>query len=441
MRIDELTITNFKCFENETFRFDPHFNVVIGKNASGKSSLLDALAIAVGCYFSKIIPTSSRPLSISDIRKELIDGQPREHTPITITAIGNVHGRNTDWNIDGNYINRVYHEKNTVLNIEGGSNLADVLKNDLGLSRSKSNATVFPMIVCYNTNRLWSQKDEVDFFKQEEGVFLGYKNCLSGNASSDTFLSWFKTYEDEVLKFQRPLDELFLKIIKEAISSMVPEWTDIAYSRKEEDLIGILKDEKGEPNLLPFKNLSDGYRNMIGMVADMVYRCIQLNPGLKEKVLTETDGIVLIDELDLHLHPEWQRRVVGDLKRIFPKVQFIVTTHSPFIIQETEEGELIKMSAGKVVSTGGAEEYSLEDVAEYIQDVKDPAWSNKKVAMYDAAKKYFALLNELQPGKRNGELDKIREELNLLGKPYSDNVAYTAFLEQKRFLAEQNLEQ
>ena len=99
------------------------------------------------------------------------------------------------------------------------------------------------------------------------------------------------------------------------------------------------------------------------------------------------------------------------------------------------------MSAGKVVSTGGAEEYSLEDVAEYIQDVKDPAWSNKKVAMYDAAKKYFALLNELQPGKRNGELDKIREELNLLGKPYSDNVAYTAFLEQKRFLAEQNLEQ
>jgi len=443
MRIDTLTITNFKCFENETFHFDPHFNVVIGRNGSGKSSLLDAVARFGHFYLMGIDERFLDGIvKERDVRTTLKDGQPRKQVPVSFYALGSIHNIPITWEEKSWY----KESEETAFNLEDNftnrkPQLPDYARGDLIESRKPNSNVVFPLIIYYGTRRLWNQEKEVAFFKQEEGVFLGYKNCLSGNASSDTFLSWFKTYEDEVVKFQRPLDELFLKIIKGAISSMVPEWTDIAYSRKEEDLIGIFKDEKGEPNLLRFKNLSDGYRNMIGMVADMVYRCIQLNPGLKENVLTETEGIVLIDELDLHLHPEWQRRVISDLKRIFPKVQFIATTHSPFIIQETEEGELIKLNSGKVVSTGGADEYSLEDVAEYIQDVKDPAWSKKKLEMYNNAKKYFSLLNELESGKTNGELSKIREELNILGKPYSDNVAYTAFLEQKKYLAEQNLNQ
>ena len=438
MRIDELTIENFKCFEDETFHFNPHFNVVIGKNGSGKSSLLDAVAKFTSFYLCGIDQNYYKHTKDNEIRSILINGQPKKQEPVSFNAKGSHH------DIDFTWSERKGHQDvdDPTFSIQDGfnrqPNLPDYARGDLLESRKLEGRIVFPLIVYYGTKRLWSQKDKPEFFKQEEGVFLAYQDCLSGDASSDVFLSWFKTYEDEVAKFHRPTDELFLKIIKEAITSMVPEWSDMAYSRKEEDLIGTYTDESGIPNELPFKNLSDGYRNVIGMVADMVYRCIQLNPGLKENVLTETDGIALIDELDLHLHPEWQRRVAADLKRIFPKVQFIVTTHSPFIIQETEEGELIKIDGGKV-STGGGNEYSLEDVAEYIQGVKDPAWSNKKMEMYTAAKKYFELLNELTPGKGNGELNKIREELNILGKPYSDNVAYTAFLEQKRFLAEQNI--
>jgi len=443
MRIDELTIQNFKCFENETFRFDPHFNVVIGRNASGKSSLLDAVAGFASFYLSGIDDQFYRHVKENEIRTILKDGQPRKQMPVNFYAKGAIHGIDIDW-FDRRGNDESETPKYTIedWHINRKPALPDYARDDLKESRKiDGEKVVFPLIVYYGTVRLLNKEEEVEFFTQKEGVFLAYQNCLNPKISSDVFLSWFKTYEDEVAKFDQPLDKIFLGIIKDAISSMVPEWTDIAFSRKEEDLMGTFTDESGTPNKLPFKSLSDGYRNVIGMVADMAYRCIQLNPGLKENVLTETDGIVLIDELDLHLHPEWQRTIVRDLKRIFPKVQFIATTHSPFIIQETEEGELIKMSAGKIVSTGGANEYSLEDVAEYIQDVKDPAWSNKKLEMYNSAKKYFELLNELQPGKGNGELNKIREELNILGKPYSDNVAYTAFLEQKRFLAEQNLSQ
>ena len=87
--------------------------------------------------------------------------------------------------------------------------------------------------------------------------------------------------------------------------------------------------------------MSDGYRNMLSMVADIAYRMALLNPQLLDKVTEETDGVVLIDEIDLHLHPAWQRYVVKTLKDIFPKVQFIVTTHAPSIIASASREEIV----------------------------------------------------------------------------------------------------
>ena len=81
---------------------------------------------------------------------------------------------------------------------------------------------------------------------------------------------------------------------------------------------------------LPFDFLSDGMRNFVAMMADIAHRCVLLNPQLQDRALTETSGVVLIDELDLHLHPAWQKKVLNSLLTIFPKIQFIITTHSPF---------------------------------------------------------------------------------------------------------------
>lgn len=99
---------------------------------------------------------------------------------------------------------------------------------------------------------------------------------------------------------------------------------------------------------------------MISLVADIFFRMAKLNPLLKQTLLLETPGVVLIDELDLHLHPKWQRQVVGDLKKIFPKVQFVATTHSPFIIQSLDEGELMTLDSTNLEDYVGA---SIEDNA------------------------------------------------------------------------------
>ena len=94
----------------------------------------------------------------------------------------------------------------------------------------------------------------------------------------------------------------------------------------------------------PMKSLSDGYKNTLSMVADIAYRMAVLNPWLLENVLSETTGIVLIDEVDLHLHPRWQQRILRDLRTIFPKVQFIVSTHAPSVINSVKRENLLILS-------------------------------------------------------------------------------------------------
>jgi len=97
----------------------------------------------------------------------------------------------------------------------------------------------------------------------------------------------------------------------------------------------------------PFSNLSDGQRCTLAMVGDMAQKAASLNPQFGAEVLQKTPGVVLIDELDLHLHPRWQRRIIEDLRQTFPKIQFICTTHSPFLIQSLRSGEELLMLDGQ----------------------------------------------------------------------------------------------
>lgn len=116
------------------------------------------------------------------------------------------------------------------------------------------------------------------------------------------------------------------KAIVTCIQSM--GWTDLKYSFAAQNLL-ICHPEKGE---LPLEAMSDGARSVISMAADIAYRMARLNPDMGEDVTLKTSGVVLIDEVDMHLHPSWQQTVVNDLVKAFPKVQFIVTTHSPQVL-------------------------------------------------------------------------------------------------------------
>jgi hypothetical protein len=184
---------------------------------------------------------------------------------------------------------------------------------------------------------------------------------------------------------------------------------------------------------------------MLGMVADIAHRMARLNPDLGVEVLEKTQGIVVIDELDLHLHPKWQYSVVENLRSIFPKVQFIATTHSPFIIQSARDGEVVYLDNIKTVLDSPGEYHGvafpglgdrydnkgIEEIAEEIQNIDTPYRSQRRQKMYEAAQEYYKILNETSNVSDEEKRTK-KENLDRLLDPYLDNVAYAAFLKMER---------
>jgi predicted ATP-binding protein involved in virulence len=342
MKIHKIYIKNFKGIAESTFELNDHFTVFIGENATGKTTVLDALAVALGSFFLGIEGVNSRNISNDEIRIITVDGQPRPQKPVAIET----HGE-----FDGIHIppwKREISNKNT--SYKNARSIGDVASKKLKESRKPKdqrdeNAILFPLIAYHGTGRLWAEHEKVAYQKQDEGVIRAYTNALSAKSSSREFLSWFKTQEDSIKKFNEPLDIAHFKAFKEVILSLIPgqRWESMEYDFKADSLMGIFKDNEGVSCKLAYNQLSDGYRNLIGMAADIAYRCIQLNPHLLERAVVDTPGIVLIDELDLHLHPNWQKSIVADLKAAFPKIQFVATTHSPFIVQSLRADELINL--------------------------------------------------------------------------------------------------
>ncbi len=418
MRIDTLKIQNYKCFAKEVFALNPQFTLVIGENGKGKTALLEAVSNLLPYGLSKLhSPLAFKQFFTWDVRTIAINGQPIKQSPLMIESDGIMFKEPISFvAFEQDDMVRYGEKKNGTIT----NQFIDKKKKE----RQNGLNPIFPVAAYYGTGRLWGKyEEELPYQQQEDGLKMAYEDCLVPNTTSKAFLAWYKTQEDEIRKFDRTDDKLMLQVINQAVTSMIPEWRDMAFSFRFNDLVGILDGEERY-----FRQLSDGYRNTIGMVADIIYRCIQLNPHLKERVLLETDGIVLIDELDLHLHPKWQLHIVADLKRIFPKIQFVATTHSPFIIQSVEADELLNLDKDDVpqLETDPINA-SIEEIVEKVMGVEQRR-SQKFQEMQEAAKVYFELLKNKADKQR---VEKAKLHLDRLRVLFNHDPAFVAQLESE----------
>lgn len=437
MKIKKINIENFHGFEKASFDLDDNFTLFIGENATGKTSILDALAVAIGGFILGIDGIDSRNILDSEVRRMQIEQGKVIHLekqyPVSIQAIGTCDGIEISWERSLN------KEKGRTTRTKANK-IIEVAKNKNDMV-AKGEDCILPMFAYHGTGRLWAHikdTEEDDIFETGSRK-LGYKNCLNPISNEKFFLKWFKKMtlteiQDEIQIYQfravKKSIEAFISNI--AIDNNKIGKSKITYNINSNELMITVENGKR----LPFNLLSDGYRNIIGMVADIAFRMAVLNPQLEQDVTNETPGIVLIDEIDLHLHPEWQRKIVSDFKRVFPKIQFVASTHSPFIIQSLEKGELRNLD--KDVKEDKYVEYnnmSVEDITEDIMGVDLPQWSEKKKQMYEASKAYFRALEEFKDAddKRVKELRYIMDELT---KPFTDDIAFIAFLEHKRAVGE-----
>ena len=163
---------------------------------------------------------------------------------------------------------------------------------------------------------------------------LIYREELVSRQNFPRFFKWFKVREDleneHRLNRNNEYRDRQLQSVREAITSIIPEFTNLRIKRSPLDMVVLKNDQE-----LSFESLSDGEKCFLAMVGDIARRLAIANPDINKNPLNG-DGLILIDEIELHLHPEWQRRVIPSLVKTFPNCQFIFTTHSPQVLGEVQ---------------------------------------------------------------------------------------------------------
>lgn len=435
MKINKLKLENFRCFKEYELELSDHFTLLIGDNGSGKTAILDALALAISEFLEGFLEkTNLRSISDDDTHYEsFLMGQTpikeRGQDRLIINAEGIVNKEPLCWKCAP----RMYNKTHRFAPDPRMFSKIYIIACTLLDAEITSPETLLPLLALYDTSRLWKKTDneEIETLSPDSRL-LGYRNCLNTGLNLKQLFSWFKTQELAALQKQEPRHAL--EAVREAIVSMIPDakraWWDVDW-----DEILIETTIQGKNQIIPFHLLSDGYRNMIGMVADIAYRMATLNPQLEADVIKQTEGIVLIDEIDLHLHPKWQRMVVGRLLDTFPKLQFVASSHSPFIIQSLHHREdcllwdLEKSMPVDITSK------SIDDIAEDQQGVELPQQSQRFLDMEKAAEEYYRVLKQTSPASEE-EKQRLRQRLDELLLPYSDDPAFQAFLKMERLAVE-----
>jgi predicted ATP-binding protein involved in virulence len=216
------------------------------------------------------------------------------------------------------------------------------------------------------------------------------------------------------------LGDRAVSAISRALTTFLGDFDNL---RVEEEPLRLLVNKRGVP--LDLSQLSDGERSFLALICDLGRRLALANPLLANPL--DGSGIVLIDELELHLHPTWQREVSEKLRKIFPNIQFIATTHSPFVIQSLRPGELINLDPAEF---GEYADKSIEDIAENVMGVDLPQKSKRYRQMMEAAEAYFRLLRA--PETMAADVDSAEQRLNELAAPFSDDPAFQALLKLER---------
>lgn len=346
MKVSSIELSNFRGFEKFCANFNENLTVIVGDNGAGKSSLLDALAIAIGTFLAGFDGMSGVGISKNDAMNKCYDMGSvvdlQAQYPVSITATGIVDRQEITWT-------RGLNGAEGRTTIGEAKELIDIAKEYQKRIRAGDKTAILPIISYYGTGRLWAQKKEKSASNQIEKFsrLVGYTDCLAAESNDKLMMKWF-----EKMTIQEALNKKIspeFSAVKQAISKCYEDITkhkDISaqFNLDTHGIDILFAEEDGTHKRYPMKDLSDGYKLTFSMIADIAYRMAILNPQLLGNVLAQTPGIILIDEVDLHLHPVWQQRILRDLQNIFPAVQFVVSTHAPSVISSVKKENLLILS-------------------------------------------------------------------------------------------------
>ncbi|HBN8410741.1 TPA: AAA family ATPase [Pseudomonas aeruginosa] len=329
MNLESLRLQNYRRFADFEIDFDPELTVIAARNGQGKTTILEAIAAAFGPFVGAFDMGKSKHIERTDARYVCIgDGYENEQKfPVVVDAQMRAPGMQWQRALLSAKSRTTTKEAAPLAN--WGKDLQSQLRNDAGVE--------LPLVAYYSSRRLWvSHKNTSSKAVLTESRTAGYEDCLSSLSNYIQLQQWMRKATYAVIQQREQPGyalsnlEPRLQGIRNAVDQVLAEegWSGFHYSLVFEDLAMSHPDH----GALPLSLLSDGVRAMISLAADLAFRCARLNGQFKELAPQKTTGIVLIDEVDLHLHPAWQQRVIGSLRQAFPRFQFIVSSHSPQVL-------------------------------------------------------------------------------------------------------------
>lgn len=339
MKLAHIVLQNYRRFDAFEIDLHPELTIIAARNGQGKTTVLEAIAAALGPFVGAFDNGKSENIRRTDARYGVLDGsyENEQNFPVIIDAALNEPA--IQWQ-------RTLKSAKGRTTTKEAAPLADWGKHLQKELRTNADVAL-PVLRYYSSKRLWvSHKNVSSKAILTESRSAGYEDCLSSLSSFVQLQEWVKKatqaaqQQREIPGYEKSNLELRLKGIQQAVATVMAEegWSNFHYSYVFDELAMTHPDH----GALPISLLSDGVRAMISLAADLALRCVRLNGYLGELAPKESVGVVLIDEVDLHLHPAWQQRVVLALRQAFPKLQFIVTSHSPQVLS-TVKSESIRL--------------------------------------------------------------------------------------------------
>lgn len=408
MIIKSIGLKNYRCFEDIEIDFHEKLTVIVGDNGSGKTSILEGLAVSLGTMFMGLDGRAGVSINKKDVRLkaysmgESEDVQPQY--PVEVTAIGDIDGKTITWK-------RSLTGENGRTIVKDAKAMIDAAKGYQKRLRDGDATLVLPIIAYYGTGRLWDyhREKKADTFKDNTKT-NGYIDSLDGTANIKLMMNWFKKKTlQRIQKRSEGLREFVeLLVVYRAMKMCCERITgyqgvDFGYNLDTNEIECYYINEDNLQMSIPLSQMSDGYKSTISLIADIAYRMAVLNPQMGIDVIDKTDGVILIDEVDLHLHPAWQHRILGDLQEIFPRVQFIVTTHAPAVISSAKSENLVILKDYEVLDAD-AEIYG-NDVNSILKDIMGVSERNPVIASLFS--QFYSLLNDGQYDEAEKILDEI----------------------------------
>lgn len=425
MRIDSLSVKNLRLFgeDEQTIQFDSSKNItlLLGDNGAGKTSLLYGCSVLLSQFYKHFPSCSTKTFTEVDVRN-ISNNRKADYLHAGIKL--KIDSNNTE-SIAINMFKKGNSTKNTL-----SSELKAISDYSLEVKTKLDNGeqVALPIIAYYGTER--GQIKPVERRRNFNDIFPRWEVYKSDSLESATdfkrFFTWFERNED--LERREQIRQLkatgtssysshVLNAVRTALNKLFPNY--LQNPRVETSPLRFVMDnitELDNPIEQRLEKMSDGYRITIALVADIASRLAEANPseevsGLKDPL--NAQGIVMIDEIDLHLHPKLQREILHRLSEIFPNVQFIVTTHSPnVVIGALDIVQIIKLNQGYIDNSINIEKYKNYDVSLLLlSDIFDQV-DIRTHEYIELNTQYEKLLEILHPNKEEqNKIDELGKKL------------------------------